>query len=77
MPTYVLKALKCFQHLPPPQIWQDQPYPQVKKKYGAKEQFAKPLDNTPTLDKAGKKFIQEVTGVFFWQERLRGQCSPA
>jgi hypothetical protein len=63
MPTYVLRALKHFQH-PPPQTWQDQPHPHMKKKYGAKEQFAKPLDNTPTLDKAGKKFIQEVTVVF-------------
>ena len=41
-----------------------QPHPHVKKKYGAKEQIAKPLDKTPLLDKAGKKFIQEVTGVF-------------
>jgi hypothetical protein len=41
----------------------------VKKKYGAKEQFAKLLNNTPTLDKAGKKFIQEVTGVFLFLAR--------
>jgi hypothetical protein len=65
MPTYVQKALKCFQH-PPPRIQQDQPHPHVKKKYGAKEQFAKPLDDTPILDKPGKKFIQEVTGVFLF-----------
>jgi hypothetical protein len=65
MPTYVQKALKCFQH-PPPQIQQDQPHPHVKKKSGAKEQFAKPIDKTPLLDKAGKKFIHEVTGVFLF-----------
>ncbi len=68
MPSYVLKALKRFQH-PPPQICQDQPHPHVKKKYGAKEQFAKPLDDTPTLDKAGKKFIQEVAVVFLFPAR--------
>jgi hypothetical protein len=51
----------------PSQIWQDQPHPHMKKKYGAKEQFTKPLDHdTPTLDKAGKKFIQEVTGDFLF-----------
>jgi hypothetical protein len=42
----------------------------MKKKYGAKEQFAKPLNNTPTLDKAGKKFIQEVTRVFLFLARV-------
>ncbi len=62
MPTYVQKALKCFQQ-PPPQIGQDQPHPNIKKTYGAKEQFAKPINKTPLLDKAGKKFIQEVTEV--------------
>jgi hypothetical protein len=65
MPTYIQKALKCFQH-PPPQIQQDQPHPNVKKTYGAKEQFARLIDKTPLLDKAEKKFIQEVTGVFLF-----------
>ena len=68
MPTYVTKALKRFQH-PPPRVRQDQPHPHVTKIYGAKTQFAKLPDETPTLDKAGKKFIQEVTGVFLYLAR--------
>jgi hypothetical protein len=65
MPMYVQMALKYFQH-PPPQTRQDQPHPNVKKTYGAKEQFTKPINKTPLLDKAGKKFIQEVTEVFLF-----------
>jgi hypothetical protein len=77
MPTYVQKALQCFQH-PPPRIQQKQPHSHVKKKYSVKEQFAKPINETPTLDKARKKFIQEVTGVFFifLHKQLMEQCSP-
>jgi hypothetical protein len=45
---------------------QNQPHPSVKKTYGAKVQYAKPPDKAPQLDKVGKKFIQEVTGVFFF-----------
>ncbi len=48
---------------------QDQPHPHVKKQYGAKVQHAKPHNNTPPLDKAGKKLIQEVTGVFLYLAR--------
>jgi hypothetical protein len=35
IPTYVEKALKCFQH-PPPIVLQDQLHQHVKKAYGAK-----------------------------------------
>ncbi len=62
MPSYVEKALKRFQH-PPPIILQDQLHQQVKKTYGAKVQHANVPDDSPPLHKAGKKFIQEVTGV--------------
>ncbi len=61
----VEKALKRFQH-PPPIVLQDQLYQHVKKRYGAKVQLANPLNTSPPLDKAGKKFIQEVTGVFLY-----------
>jgi hypothetical protein len=37
--------------------------------YGAKEQHANPIDDSPPLNKAGKKFIQEVTGVFLFLVR--------
>jgi hypothetical protein len=68
MPFYLENALKQFQH-PPPIMPPDQPHPHAKTQYGAKVQHAKPHDNTPPLDKAGKKFIQEVTGVFLYLAR--------
>jgi hypothetical protein len=34
-----------------------------------KIQLANPLNTSPPLDKAGKKFIQEVTGVFLYLAR--------
>ncbi len=34
--------------------------------YGEKIQLANPLDTSPPLDKSGKKFIQEVMGVFLY-----------
>ncbi len=65
MPSYVEKALKCFQH-PPPIVPQDQLHQHLKKLYVEKIQLANPLDTSPPLNKAGKKFIQEVTGVFLY-----------
>ena len=65
MPTYVKKALQHFQH-PAPMKPQHQLHPSVKKTYGAKVQYAKPPNEAPQLDKTGKKFIQEVTGVFLF-----------
>jgi len=77
MPHYVTKALTRFQH-PPPNKPQDQPYPHVKPNYGAKEQYARPDDDSPPLDKAGKKFIQEVCGVFLFLARgIDGGILPA
>jgi hypothetical protein len=66
MPSYIEKALKQFQHCPPPIVPQDQLHQHVKKTYGAKVQHAIPPNTSPPLDKAGKKFIQEVTGVFLY-----------
>jgi len=48
---------------------QNQPHPSVKKTHGAKAQYANPPDEAPALDKAGKRFIQEVTGVFLFLAR--------
>jgi hypothetical protein len=77
MPNYVNKALTRFQHTPP-QKWQDQPYPHVKPTYGAKKQYSQVEDNSPALDKAGKKFIQEVRGVFLYLARaVDGGLLPA
>jgi hypothetical protein len=52
-----------------PIVLQDQLHQHTKKTYGAKVQQANPLDTSPPLDKAGKKFIQEVTGVFLYLAR--------
>ena len=77
MPNYVSKALARFQQ-PPPSKPQDQPYSHVKPNYGAKVQFARPDDDSPPLDKAGKKFIQEVCGVFLFLARgVYGWLLPA
>jgi hypothetical protein len=68
MPECITNALKRFQH-PPSPVRQDQPHPYIAKLYGAKEQHANPIDDSPPLNKAGKKFIQEVTGVFLFLAR--------
>jgi hypothetical protein len=68
MPGYVKKALARFKH-PPPTKPQHQPYPHVKPNYGAKTQYAKEADTSTPLDKAGKKFIQEVCVVFLFLAR--------
>ena len=57
MPGYVAKALKRFHHQKTTKL-QHQPYPHTPVKYGEKVQYAAPVDNSPELDKAGKKFIQ-------------------
>ncbi len=77
MPGYVTKALTRFQH-PPPVISQDQLYLHTKPNYGAKTQHAMAEDTTPPLDKAGKKFIQEVCRVFlFLAHEVDGGLLPA
>jgi hypothetical protein len=77
MPGSVAKTLTCFQHSPPVKS-QDQPYPHAKPNYGAKTQHATAEDTTPPLNKAGKKFIQEVCGVFLFLARgVDGSLLPA
>jgi hypothetical protein len=65
MPSYIEKALKHFQH-PSPIVLQDQLHQHIKKSYGEKFHLTNPLDTSPPLNKAGKKFIHEVTGVFLY-----------
>ncbi len=77
MPGYVRKALTRFQH-PHPEKQQDQPYPHVKPNYGGKKQYSQKDDDSPALSKAGKKFIQEVCGVFLFLARaVDGGLLPA
>ncbi len=68
MPKYIENGLKRFQH-PPPIVKQDKPHPHVHKTYGAKVQYTKEPDDSVPLDKLGKKFIQEVNGVFLFLAR--------
>jgi hypothetical protein len=65
MPNSVQKALQRFHHIKPTKL-QHQPYPHVKIIYGAKTQYKAVPAESPTLDKAGTKFIQEVTAVFLF-----------
>ncbi len=62
------EGIKRFQR-PPPIVPHDQPHQHIKKMYGAKLQPANPRDTSPLLDKAGKKFFQEVTGIFLFLAR--------
>jgi hypothetical protein len=68
MPLQAKNGLKQFQN-PPPIVPQDQPHPHVHKTYGVKVQHAKAPNDSPPLNKAGKKFIQEITGVFLFLAR--------
>ncbi len=63
MLDYVPKALTRFQHTPS-RIPQHQPYPHVKPTYGAKAQYTE--DVNTSLDKKGKKYIQEVISTFLY-----------
>lgn len=65
---YKQQAFTRFNHAPPTRI-QNQPYPHVPPKYGARLQYAKEADMTPLLPKEGKKFIQQVTGTFLYYAR--------
>jgi hypothetical protein len=77
MPNYANKALAQFQHTPP-QKWQVQPYPHVKPTYGQKKQYSQVEDNSPDLNKARKKFIQEICKVFLYLARVAdGRLLPA
>ena len=63
---------------PPPAKQQDQSNPHVKPNYGAKKQYAQEEDDSPILDKAGKKLIQEVCWVFlFLAWTVDGGLPPA
>ena len=68
MPRCVAIALKQFNH-PKPSRKQNAPFPCEPIKYGAKQQFAKQMSNSPPLDKKGKWFIQQVCGKLLFLGR--------
>ena len=77
MPNAVQKALLRFNHVKPTKP-QYQPYPHQPIVYGAKAQYVTQPIESPKLDKAGTKFIQEVTGVFLFMARaINGRLLPA
>ena len=77
MPNYVAKALRRFRHRPPTKL-EHQPYPHVRPTYGALTQYTKEEDHLQPMDKAGKKYIQEVCGVFLYLARaVDGGILPA
>ena len=68
MPEYVSKVLAHFKH-PVPLKPQHQPYPHIKPNYGAIAQYTTAINTPPPLNKADKKFIQEVCGIFLFPTR--------
>ena len=68
MPGYCERAGQRFHHDIPPKR-QDQPYPHVETKYGAKQQYAANKDTSPKLSKEEKTYIQEVIGAFLYYTR--------
>ena len=57
MPGHVQKARKEFGHQMTAKH-QSSPYPHVQKKYGAKVQYVPHPDQSPPINKEGKKFIE-------------------
>ena len=63
------KMLSSASSTRPPKVPQNQPHPHVHKTYRAKMQHATAPDVSIPLNKLGKKFIQEVAGVFLFLVR--------
>ena len=67
MPGYCSEALQQFRH--DCKTKQDQPHQHTVPTYGATIQYAKPPDESPTLNNEDKTFIQQVTGTFLYYAR--------
>jgi hypothetical protein len=65
--SYAKKALIQFQHVL--QKRQNQPFPHIPIKYGAKKQYATEASKAPPLNKDNKKFVQKVCGKFLFYGR--------
>ena len=68
MPGYVDKALQRFEH-PVPSKPEDSPHEWTKPNYGAKQQLTSAPDESPPLDAAGIKRLQEVIGTLLYYAR--------
>ena len=68
MLAYVADAITRFRHNHPRNP-QDKPYPHIKLTYGAKVQYAEAAVLYPPLSKQDQKYVQGVTGNFFYYAR--------
>jgi hypothetical protein len=68
MPGYISKALLHFDHKKTDKI-QNSSHPHSIPTYGAKIQYAEQLDDSPKLDKAYTKYIQQFTGTLLYYGR--------
>ena len=68
MPGYISKALLRFDHKKTDKI-QNSPHPHSIPTYGAKIQYAEQLDDSPKLDKAYTKYIQQFAGTLLYYKR--------
>ena len=68
MPGYISDARKRFKHMQPSRR-QDSPHLHTQIIYGAKQQFAKALDDAPILSADDKLFVQQVLGTFLYYAR--------
>jgi hypothetical protein len=64
MASYLQKALRQFDNIVPTKR-HDSPYPHIKPKYGAKQQYAE-YDTSAPVGKDKQKHVQQVTGKFNW-----------
>ncbi len=68
MPKYVMKQLTCYAH-PAPDRPQHCPFSPNPITYSKDTQAPMPTDDSPLLDDAGKKCIQQVFGSFLYYAR--------
>ena len=68
MPGYVHSALKKFQHQTPTRP-EYAPHKHNAPQYGVPTQMTEPIDQTPQLNPAGIRFIQQVVGTFLYYAR--------
>jgi len=68
MVKYVMKQLTKYGHVAPLKP-QHCPYSQNPIKYGKDNQSPSPLDDSPLLDEAGKKRVQQIFGSFLYYAR--------
>ncbi len=68
MPGYIRKKLQEYKHVVGHRA-QTCPYTPVPKKYGSEAQAPLPLDDSPLLDDAGIKRVQQIVGSILYYAR--------